>query len=231
MNQNTNTNHKGASYTAKISLMAGSLAALAMPESAQAGIVVNNTPFDVTIGTSSPPIEWDIDNGGTFEATFGYYLFIGPVVDFGASGGSRSSGFYFNNSVSLGQTITSGAINAPFQLSIIQTNNINFAGGLSDGETGYIAFKFNLDGSSTQAVGWAEVTGFINNDTSTGITVSCWAYNDMGGSIQVGEGQTQCVSTPEGDTVPGLALLSMGAAGVTAWRKRKQIRNSNQEAA
>jgi len=67
---------------------------------------------------------------------------------------------------------------------------------------GWIRIKLQASGSS----------GYVNE-----VTVIDWAYNEVSGA-SIGAGNT---GIPEPDS-KAMALLAFGAAGVLAWRKRRQ---------
>ena len=211
------------SYVQKLSLMAGSVSALYMlPSAANAAIINNTSSFDVTIqDTIGGSIEWDIDSGGTFEASFAYASGW-TAVDFGVSFASNSGNFRFGFAP-LGQSVgqyfaSNSGLSGTF--SVITTDDV-FNGLIADGDTEYMVFQFADDTDGEIKHGWASLTAFINNDLTTGFTINEWAYESTpGAAITVGDtGENQ--STPEPAST--LALLSMGAAGVYRWRKRKKL--------
>jgi PEP-CTERM motif len=87
-----------------------------------------------------------------------------------------------------------------------------FYGGVEipNGQTGYIGFKFDPDSVAGQQsfYGWF----LMSVDSSNGGTVTSWAYENTGAGIAAG-------AIPE----PGsLAMLAMGAVGLSRWRRRRQ---------
>lgn len=84
-------------------------------------------------------------------------------------------------------------------------------------DSSFIYFTFFSETDAQNVFGWASITADINNDLTTKVTINEWAYETSGGAIHVPD----TVTTPE-PTTSGLALLGLGAAGVAAWRRRKQ---------
>lgn len=76
---------------------------------------------------------------------------------------------------------------------------------LQDGDRDYIGFSFELESDGTTVYGWAEIERL---DYANGRLLG-WAYDDSGNPITVPE-------------PGGLALLALGAAGVSALRKKRQ---------
>jgi len=64
--------------------------------------------------------------------------------------------------------------------------------------------------------GWAKVT--ITDGSNGSMTVSEWAYDSTGASIEVG--QTSAIPEPA-SVAAGLGLLALGAAGLRRWRQQK----------
>lgn len=87
------------------------------------------------------------------------------------------------------------------------------------GNENFVGFRFNGD-DGTHA-GWARLSIASQKDegefTHGSLTISEWAYESTpGSSIQVG-------AIPETrETVIGLGVLALGAAGLRRWRKGKQ---------
>ncbi|MGK7893417.1 MAG: hypothetical protein AB4372_07285 [Xenococcus sp. (in: cyanobacteria)] len=206
--------------------MASSVAVLAFPEAADAAIVhVTDSPISVTSGTNAT-VDWDIDGDGNRESYLGAMfdsvnisvnaMSIRPgdngyVVGTYSSLRNLATGYI----VSAGNPFTNTALGATFFSTIIARSAQN--GGFTDGVPGFIGFQFQQAGQTL--FGWASIIINVGGD----LTISDWAYDDSGASIAVGDtGAT--ASTPEGDTVPALLLLGMGAAGIRQWRKNKQAK-------
>ena len=73
-----------------------------------------------------------------------------------------------------------------------------------DGDRHFIGFSFELESDGTTVYGWAEIERI---DASNGRLLG-WEYDDSGAPITVPE-------------PAGLALLALGAAGVSALRKKR----------
>ena len=106
------------------------------------------------------------------------------------------------------------AANLPLDVQIDATSAFSgdgFYGGVAipDGQTGFIGFKFDPDvpaGAQTY-YGWFRMS--VNS--TTGGRVIDWAYDNTGAGIKAG-------AVPE----PGsLAMLAMGALGLSRWRRRR----------
>ncbi|MBS0632363.1 MAG: PEP-CTERM sorting domain-containing protein, partial [Verrucomicrobia bacterium] len=89
--------------------------------------------------------------------------------------------------------------------------------------TGYVGVKFlAADFNGSDAVynyGWIKLQ--TNVDASQ-LTVLAFGYNDVdGGAISAGQGPT-----PVPEPATSAALLALGAAGLVAYRQRKQLRRA-----
>lgn len=208
------------SFAFKMSVMAGSLAALTFPEAADASIVyINDRPISVTPQTNGF-VDWDIDGDGIpetalFGRTTGYntsYPYTAMHIESWTNGSIIGTYSYFFN---LPTSYVVSANKSFTYTHFSHTYNSSFysASGFQNGQPGYIGFQFEKDGQNL--FGWAEITITLGEST----VISEWAYDDMGNSIHIPD---TVASTPESDNVAGLALLGMGAAGIRTWRKRKQ---------
>jgi hypothetical protein len=177
---------------------------------AQASIVYfgNSNKFTIVIEDLIPSIQvgWDIDGGGINETRF--LTYEGQFIDLGYGSENfliRGTVFDKSDFVQLDSKFSQNLF------TIIDTTYV-FFGQIADGETGFIGFTFFSETDNQQVFGWAEILADINNDSSTNLTVLRWAYDNTGAAIHVP------VSAPP---TSSLALLGMGAAGVIAWRRRR----------
>ncbi len=233
----------GLSYTQKISLAAGSLSALYLLP-AQANIIYGNTPvslnFNVADGAS---VNWDVDgaNGADFRLrksgsfSTGYIFFASQTTSNAPMNGRGLVGptFFTDNVQALaksfwvGPTLANsyvwgrGSTSGTNSRNAMQTSGsayiigYDFNYGFNPGDN-YFGFRF-LSGTDL-LYGWAT----INFDLTGGIvTIKEWAYNDTADTpIHIAD-TTNAIPEP---STPALTLLGLGAAGLRAWRARKQAR-------
>jgi hypothetical protein len=96
-------------------------------------------------------------------------------------------------------------------------HGVSSFGNWAAGVPGFEGFRFAAAHGQTD-YGWAELEYGIEGDgIQDSVTLLGLAYDDTGGSITAGE----MAPTPEPGTA-GMMLLALGAAGVTALRKRKK---------
>ena len=137
-----------------------------------------------------------------------------------ATGGSRSlknlaSGATITGAGSFVRLKTAGTINvAELRSKGTYGGNSTNVGKWPEGE-GFAGFKLQNGDLGWLKLSWTGVAGYPDT-----ITLYGWAVQTDGGSIQAGD-------TGVGSTAPepgtfALALLAAGAAGVLAWRRRKQ---------
>ena len=233
------------SFAQKMSIMAGSMAVLAFPEAAEAGIIFENMNPRTVNFSGAGSVEWDVDGNGdndfvllnNFNSTTSQFIrldsnggrFGGGLVrqngDIGSDAAFRNlaSGFIVGSALATNYSFSPSGVGSRTFISATSFNPIgvraNFVGGV-EGDN-FIGFAFDSDG--TTLYGWAKLV----IDLANGVTISEWAYEDTGASIAVGAtsgGGQPPVTTPEGDTGAALLLLGMGAAGIRQWRKRKQAK-------
>lgn len=83
----------------------------------------------------------------------------------------------------------------------------------------YYAFKFTNTAAGNQTrFGWIKLSMDISDTTGPLVTLHEWAYDDSGAEILTG------VPEPRQSALAMGAALVLGAAGLRAWRKRKQTR-------
>lgn len=162
-----------------------------------------------TVNGSTGDTGWDVDGDSIDESLFDYN---GGAIDFeslddnfrvviGAIGTSMIA-------LSYGFSLDGGANFFHSLLSIVGTSGPDLAIGFTNGEAGYMGFRFNPEG--TTLYGWAEI--ILSGGSSGNFEVLRWAYEDSGAAIQVG-------AIPEpASTGVGLGVLALGAAGLRRWR-------------
>jgi len=196
---------------------AAGAAAAALP--AQADIVyVNNAP--VTVNSVQTPVLWSIDGGGQ-GFKFDYQHSIAQhTIQVGQSGPferlvTATSHVQALLPIAAGQSIGTvlpahGAFQANGAAAIFTHNNAGWSP-LTTG-TQYIGFEFGPTGVSNPQFGWAEVTIAPGS-----ATIDSWAYQTSPNTpIQAGQ-------VPEpAQSAAGLGLLALGAAGVSAYKRRRQ---------
>ncbi len=207
----------------RYSAAAGMVAAGAA--SAQGGIIYVNDSFTVTAPVSGQTTHlWDIDGNGTNDfqiigqnsyGAFNVHIarIIGPPPNhFVVAANTGSHYTHTMKPLPLGFTIkaTGMASGAKFQLGsqLINFTNQGVANApLHMGEQ-FVGFEFLISG--TTHYGWADIT--IGTKT---VTFDRWSYQSLA--------NTGIVVVPEpADSAAGLGLLALGAAGVAAYKRRKQ---------
>jgi len=193
---------------------------------ALASVVIFNAPF--TVNPSQNSHAWDVDGGGATDFNIRYVVHdTGFLQASNASvGNSRAwvknpgsafyklkalgTGFLIGPSLAVsnfGVTPPFGNESHPGHNQAVFTYGGGASGGLHSG-TQYVGFKFLL-GSQTD-YGWASITISSHN-----ITFNNWAYETSGAAIAAG-------AVPEpANAAAGLGLLALGAAGVSAYKRRR----------
>jgi hypothetical protein len=210
-------------------------AAVAAPEAAMGAVVHVTTPvtFNGTsgIGTYSSGLafRWDVDGTGGYDFMFAWwakttatnrvgasyvYSNVDKVVGNGGLALALSAGF------SVGPTLASGVFGVLYGLMSNNGANGNFAS-----TTAYMGFQFPGDtGTPGTQYGWAKVR--VNNVSATQVQLKIleWAYDDSGAAISVGDtggGGASPVSASLPENLAPLTLLGLGAAGLAAFRRRR----------
>jgi len=175
--------------------------------------------------TSASIIYSGIENLPIFPSTVNGGVYFDLEPPFTSAQGTRMTGWEFNpydfgrNLYVNGNTsfvlLGGNAANLPMNTMINGSSTFsapNAAAGVSitEGNTGYIGFKFDPDGiAGTQTFfGWVQMT--VGGDTFGNGKVVAWAYENTGAAIQAG-------AVPEPSSI---VLLALGAAGVASWRRR-----------
>ena len=164
-------------------------------------------PFRFSPGTG---VQLDFLHGFSETAPGeGQLVLSGSAISFA---GFSTNGYVYGQNLAFGQQI----VGLDFvSASASNLGNLAFADGYSNSQflnrSGFIGFRFDL-GSGTQH-GWARLE--LNSGTPENIfTLTSLAYASAGKSIFAGQTST----VPE---VGSMALLSLGAAGLTLWRRRR----------
>lgn len=186
----------------------------------------------LTSNVDHPEIEWDIDGGGTVDFTF-RFTSLANDVDPEAYGEVHASRGHPDNAwvkSSASDDYSIEALSSGFSVGPdlgadrFQNNSealFLFYGepwegggpGLSLGEQ-YVGFRFDLSGQTHH--GWARISMTGGSPETASVTLHDWAYSSQPNTaLQVG-------AVPEpAATATALGLLSLGAAGVAAYRRRR----------
>ncbi len=111
-----------------------------------------------------------------------------------------------------------GSTNLLFGHAVSAAGHVSSLGAAGWGaKNGYIGFDFK-NGETTD-YGWIKLSFTTTENGAAGsFNIESYAYDDSGAAIQAGAG----TPTPEPGT-SSLALLAIGAAGITALRRRKSV--------
>ena len=71
-----------------------------------------------------------------------------------------------------------------------------------------------FDANGTTLYGWARITLQNLGSNQASLTVAEWAYEDSGAAIHLADTGASGVDEPQ-----SLALLTLGAGGLAAWRR------------
>jgi hypothetical protein len=221
-------------------LMAGAagVGVMALAPGAQAGIITG-TGFSTTLASAGCPPRGTCQNavGTTFtingigELAFTDTYKSNPIThtQFASlvvssanprGAGVMTSFLAFGAAIGQADTFTSLTILAGRQWT--KTNTTPTASsalapwGPDIGKTGYLGFEFT--NGATVDYGWLKLT-ITQNPTNHDLqgVIAGWAYNNMGQAIAAGD--TGAAVEPG---LPSLLLLSLGALGLGAWRRKKQ---------
>jgi len=194
-----------------------------------AGILVTSDKADgaiqyfslsaITINSSNPTSNWDIDN----DATPDFQIHYNSTVPYLSARRLNANNAWVRNAISsssyidvlptatiIGPTLPT---NYAFQnvATVFFTNTGTVLGGLSNGSN-LVGFQFNAGGIR---YGWAEFQLASNQ-----LTITRWAYENTGQPIQTGE-------VPEPNS---LAYLIAGYVGLVEMRRRRKARAEGREA-
>jgi hypothetical protein len=185
-------------------------AAVILPTPAASGGIIFS-------GTQNLPIFPSSVNGGVYfdlEPPFGTSQGPTRVAGWDFNPYSAGSALYVNSNTALVLSVATVA-NLPANTLIDGSSNfskLQFYGGvdITEGNTGYVGFKFDPDGTAgiQTLYGWVQMT--VGGTTFGNGKIVAWAYEDSGSAIRAG-------AIPEPNS---LLLLALGAAGVASWRRR-----------
>ena len=157
--------------------------------------------------------------GDTFLQTFTFQM--KGAISGSARGSDQRYGRIFLHNLPSGENVSAGRF---YSVAGHPRHGVLFTQ-WSDGEfanpaSGFVGFRFNT-GMGTQ-YGWARIkTRDINNHTHD--VIRDYAWGDVGDSIRTGQKSS---SGDMVDTVTdsgSVGLLALGAAGLVAWRKRREL--------
>jgi hypothetical protein len=201
-----------------------------------AAAVVNYTGGPITVSAASNTSAQSVQFGpGPLLHLFAQNLSFSRTGFQGKRGIAAVSGFQFlGQNLSISRFGTNQRISAAagsfqyghFHLKTRSAGSSTIAGKISgssgqwaSGVTGFAGFRFQTNSYSSTArinYGWLELKMNMSVDNyPDSVTLLAGAYDDSGSPI------TTPGATPEPGTA-GLLLLAMGAAGVTALRRRKK---------
>jgi len=183
------------------------------------GVVTVNTPFSVNSTHTS--VFWDIDGGGANDFLFHWTSSSDRFILAQRLEGPNRWAHGTASAEQLIKAMATGATVGPVMAAGFKTDNVVYAfftyshhivGGLHAG-TQNVGFQFFLDGGNH--FGWANIS-----ISAGSLTVNNWAYNDVANyGIYAGT----AIAVPEpANSAAGLGLLALGAAGVSAYKRRKQ---------
>lgn len=195
-------------------------AALAATAGSASGAVIFNTGNSFTVSTSQTSVSWDVDGGGTSDFNF---TFVQNYPDILAnrqnlnnawvkpSTGGSSGVAPLAEGFTVGPALAANQFQTGQQAFFIFSGTVQ--GDLNAGDQ-YVGFRFDVSGQIHY--GWARITLTEGNSSTANLTMHEWAYEGTPGTaIQVG-------AVPEpASTTTALSLLSLGAAGVAAYRRHR----------
>ena len=206
-----------AAFTAAATAAAGS--------TASGAIIVFDSSHAFNVNTRNSSHSWDIDNNGTNDFIFRHHY---SRQTFSESNSTIYRDIHANklavpnawvaaNASALVMPLSAGATIGPVLASSRQFNSATAVYFTNNGSrslnTGMqlVGFRFAIGGQSHY--GWANVTA--GNEI---LAINNWAYEGLAGvSIQAG-----AVPEPVNAAV-GLGLLALGAAGVSAYKRKKKL--------
>jgi MYXO-CTERM domain-containing protein len=214
-------------------------ATIAMAANADADIIHNSDPtLDLTVtGVPNSPNSksFSID-GQTLSAfvdrlsTLGFRVNVAGIWN--PSGDVKiasvnTGGLFFDKKYNLGQSILFTGIYGGGTMQKSSNNGV-----LGQWGPGVVTGFLGIELPGTH-YGWIQVRLSNDGDLPNKLEVLDWAYNSVAGqAIRAGDYTPAQLptDTPEPGTM-GLAVLALGAAGLTAWRKRRDAVKTAEAAA
>jgi hypothetical protein len=220
-------------------------AALAMATSADAGTIVSGTsgsyvsipggaPLSFNIPGFSSPVQVGWLFGSASQWTSGGWARAGLSARMSFAGYRSSSGQFWLNRFSRGQSITNSMQFSHWGLVRAASAWVTSSGGrgtmqagwpgTANGGGGYAGFRLpagsTASGGPAYNLGWIQLTWLssMGNGVPTELIAGNWAVDTTPGEpINAG-------NAPEPGTM-ALSLLACGAAGIAAWRKARKARS------
>ena len=202
-----------------VAMFVGAAAVFAAAPSAHADVIYTNltaTPLSITnsidgvylnvvtgVTGSSGAAGWDINP----------YNNNAGLTFYGAATPSGIMATGTPGTTAVASALAAGAlISAAGQFNQFQTVGTAFQGGGMN----YLGFRFQNEATGQQDYGWLLVSSTAGNGFPTSILG--YAYENTGASIMAG----QTTAVPELSTYAMFGLAFAGAAGLSAWRRRRQ---------
>ncbi len=193
-------------YMTRLSLLTVGLITLRLADSAPAATIYSNLQ-NIAIPLDFTGVYLDVDTGATGSAEFAGWD-INPF--FGGAGGDNSPAFQPAR-VSTGNTDTFLKLAAGATVDVSRFFSTGYGGSqthlgtqFTDGQEGYLGFKFTTNSNTGPYYGWMRVV-FTGN--TAGASIKDWAYDDSGSAIVTGR---VLQSAPSGNAQ--LVTLSPGAS-------------------
>ncbi|MCB1864827.1 MAG: hypothetical protein KDG50_05315 [Chromatiales bacterium] len=212
---------------------------------AMASVMHMTTPQTFSVGSNSlKNFLFDVDGAGApdFFFVLGHAFYTGGGTSYGSA--FAELGFAAPGRALKGPTfladLVAGALIGPtgsfgsgpfYSVSTYSGVTSSVRGSFSPSSTGLLGFRFTgATGVPGTQYGWAQihVAARPGPGGSASLTISEWAFENCGDSIQAGQtsgvGSCDAVSTPApSPATPLLALLGLGAMGIRRYRERREV--------
>jgi len=211
-----------------MSLLALAAGALAIPQTSNADIVFTDlSSAPVTVGPLADP-SYLLNLPGTHQFSFrvgalpgtrtGYVVRAGQVGAVGTFVNLKTDGNSFV--VPVGKSVLWSQINVPglYKTGFVGFSTTGGVHGPNAYDHQYLAFQFQ-DSSQGNALrnGWIELSEhFPPSGGGPEVTVFGYAYDTTGAAIPTG-----IVPEPSSATLMAFGALTLGAAGVRSWRRKR----------